>query len=140
MKAWITLADFAQVFAGKLSVVGGGVQTVRPPGQFGIAIEIVVPWVQRSKPIPFRINIVDAEKKPVTVPSPVGGASLPFEADGQVAVNPAPGVIEAMDLTAVIALNIVGFPVAIGQSYTIQLFLANEEAPAATKTFAVNNF
>jgi hypothetical protein len=137
MTAWITLADFAQVHAGKLFVVGGGASVVGVPAQFGVGVEIIVPWANRSKAQEFRVDLVDADGRQASFPSPVAGTPPPpFQLKGQVVVNPATGVKEGSDISAVVAFNVVGMPLAAGASYTLRLFVGSDTEPTAKKTFS----
>ncbi len=70
MKVTMLLADYAQVADGKLIVVGGGWSITGPdPAPFGIAILVHVPWDQANRRHTLRLELVDADGRPVTVPS-----------------------------------------------------------------------
>jgi len=139
VKAWITLGDYAQVHAGKLYVVGGGVSITGTPAQLGVAIEIVLPWELRSRRQTFRIDLIDADQRPVTVPAPIAGVEPPpFQASGQFEGIPAPGLPPGSDLSFMLAFNVVGLPLQLASTYTLRLFIADEDKPSATKTFATH--
>ncbi len=68
MHVTMLLADFAQVADGKLTVVGGGWSMTGPePMPFGIAILIRVPWDQANHRHLMRLELLDADGRPVTV-------------------------------------------------------------------------
>jgi len=131
------LADFAQVHAGKLFVAGGGVQVAMLPIRLGVAGEIVVPWEYRSRRQQFRLDLVDADGRAVTLPSPIANAApAPFQAVGQFEVVPPPGTPAGSELTFAFAFNVAGLPLDSGSSYKFRLFIAEEATPEATATFA----
>ena len=73
------LADFAQVADGKLTVVGGGWSLTGPePTPFGIAILVHVPWDQANRRHTLRLELVDADGEPVTVPGDEDGEEAPI--------------------------------------------------------------
>ena len=72
------LADYAQVADGKLTVVGGGWSLTGPdPTPFGIAILVHVPWDQANRRHVLRLELVDADGLPVTVPEGDDGDEAP---------------------------------------------------------------
>ena len=72
------LADYAQVADGKLTVVGGGWSLTGPePTPFGIAILVHVPWDQANRRHTLRLELVDADGAPVTMPGDERGGGRP---------------------------------------------------------------
>jgi len=79
MKVTMLLADFAQVADGKLTIVGGGWSLTGPdPTPFGIAILVHVPWDQANRRHTLRLELVDADGQPVTVPGDDDGEGAPI--------------------------------------------------------------
>lgn len=135
MNAWITLADFAQVHAGKLYVVGGAISMLGPgPISMGVAVQINVDWADRSKRKHLRVSLLNADDKPVSLPTPLG--EVPLEVSADYEVVPAPGGPPAMDLPFAFAFHLAGVPLPPG-SYKWFLHLDGAAAPAASASFAV---
>ena len=135
MKAWLTLADFAQVHAGKLFIVGGGINLTHAPVVMGVAAHVMVPWLDRSKRVEFKIALYTTDSKPVLLPTPLG-PSMPMELGGLIETAPAPGTPEGSDLPVAVAFNVHGLPLQV-DSYEWRLYLHGSDKSAASATFAV---
>lgn len=138
MKAWISLCDFGQVHAGKAYVVGGGVAVAFLPVQLGIVVEVLVPWQMRSRRVSFRVDLIDSDNRPVTTPTLIADAQQggPLEVRGLFEAVPPSGATEGSDIPFVVAFNVNGLPLQPSQSYTWRLFVGEEEAPSATRSFS----
>lgn len=135
MNAWLTLADFAQVHAGKLNIVGGAISMLGPgPVAMAVAIQINVDWADRSKRKHLRVSLYDADDKPVSLPTPLGDVPVEVAADYEVA--PPPGSPQATELPFAFAFHVAGVPLPPG-SYKWLLYLDNAETHAAKVSFAV---
>jgi hypothetical protein len=136
VKAWITIADYAQVHAGKLFIVGGGITTMGPGAlTFGVAVQVVAPWEDRSKKQRLRCALFTVDGEPVNVPTPTG-QTLALEAVADFEVVPAPGSPQGSELPFAFAFNVGNVPLPPG-SYEWRLFIANEAEASATASFHV---
>jgi len=136
-EAFLILADYAQVQAGKLHLIGGGINLVGPGRfQMGVAVIGTLPWNDRSKRQTLKFALYDADKRPVTIPSPIGVS--PLEVGAGIESIPAPGTPPGSDLTYSFAFNIAGIDLPAG-SYTWMVFLNDAKAALAQSTFAVRS-
>lgn len=89
MKATIILADFAQVVAGKLYIMGGGWSVTEPKlAQSAIAGKIEVPYAETNKKHALKIELLDSDQKPVLVPT--AKESSPLVIGGEFTVGNSP--------------------------------------------------
>jgi hypothetical protein len=139
VKAWIALCDYAQVHAGKIYIVGGGVSVVYLPIQFGIAVEVLVPWTLRSRRVNFRVDLVDSDSRPVMAPSVVANAQPgPLQVGGAFEVVPPSGITEGNDIPYVFAFTVNNLSsLQPSHDYSWRLFLNDEEEVSAKRTFTV---
>jgi len=137
VSAWLTLADFAQVHAGKLYIVGGGVNITGPgPVSMGVAVQVVVPWNDRSKRRHLVVRLCDLDHNQISVPTPVGDIQVEVAADFEVV--PAPGTLQASELPFAFSFYAPNLPLAPG-GYTWRLFLDDSTEEAAHATFSVRS-
>jgi hypothetical protein len=70
MKVTLVLADYAKVADGKLDVIGAGWSMMRAAGPFGffVAALFQIPWDQTNTKHAFRLELLDADGRPVTTP------------------------------------------------------------------------
>src|SRR3954469_18764164 len=81
MKATLMLADYATVADGKLTIVGGGWTVTGPgPAPFAIALKLEVPWHQAMDSHKLRLELLDADGKPVLSQMPQGMLPISIEA------------------------------------------------------------
>ena len=115
------LADFAQVADGKLTVVGGGWSLSGPePTPFGIAILVHVPWDQANRRHTLRLELVDADGEPVTVPGDDGEeAPIVFLDDVEFEVGRPAGIKPGTPLELPLAVNSGPLPARAGQSLRV---------------------
>ena len=89
MRVTMLLADAAQAINGKLYILGGGWSTIGPdPVPSAIAIKIEVPWDEANKRHKLKFELVDADGRPVTVPTPTGEKPVQLEGDFEVGRPP----------------------------------------------------
>lgn len=139
MKGWITLADFAEVHAGKLFIVGGGIYLVGPgPVSMGVAAEVLVPWEDRSKRLDLRLALMDGNGRPFMAPTSVGVVQAPLEVGARFEVVPSPGTPAGAQLPFAFAFYMANVPLP-PDTYEWHLFIEREDAPAARKAFTVRS-
>lgn len=99
------LADFAQVYEGKLTVVGGGWGTVGVPQQGPTAIGMVlaIPWDQTNTPLNLLLKLTNADGHPVTAPGPAG--QTPVEVQLTAEVGRPPGMTAGSPMNLPLGLN-----------------------------------
>jgi len=135
MKAWITIADFAQVHAGKLFVSGGGISLVQEgPSTFGVAVQVVVPWEERTRKRRFACTLFDIDGHATSIETPTG--AMQIGTGGEFEVQAAPGSPLGMDLTFSLAFNVSGISLPAG-SYQWRLIIDDEVQPSAVTAFYV---
>ena len=123
------LADFAQVADGKLTVVGGGWSLTGPdPTPFGIAILVHVPWDQANRRHTLRLELIDADGEPVTMPG--GGEEeerpIVFLDDIEFEVGRPAGIKPGTPLELPLAVNSGPLPLEPGCRYEWRLSIDGE--------------
>jgi len=109
MRVTMLLADAAQAINGKLYILGGGWSIIGPdPVPSAIAIKIEVPWDEANKRHKLKLELVDADGRPVTVPTPTG--EKPVQLEGDFEVGRPPGLKPGTPLDMAMALNVGPFP------------------------------
>src|SRR5438093_11045357 len=99
MKVTMMLADYAQAVNGKLYIMGGGWSITGPmPSPSAIAIKIEVPWNETNRKHNLKVELLDTEYHPVSVPTPAGNAPLIIR--GEFEVGRPPGLIPGSALDA----------------------------------------
>jgi Family of unknown function (DUF6941) len=68
VKVTLLLADYAKVGDGKLDVLGSGWSMMRAAGPFGffVAALFQIPWDQTNTKHAFRLELLDADGRPVS--------------------------------------------------------------------------
>jgi len=103
------LADHAQAVGGKLYISGGGWSVTGPdPVAFAIAIDVKVPWHAIEQEHEMRLELLDADGRPVEVETPDGSQPLVFETTFGVA--PTPGVKPGTPIDFAFAINVAPQP------------------------------
>ncbi|HVE12261.1 MAG TPA: hypothetical protein VNI01_02595 [Elusimicrobiota bacterium] len=95
MKATMLLADFAQVLEGKLYIMGGGWSVTGPqPVPSAIAVKIEVPWNATNQKHSLKLELLDSDYRPVSLPSDTGNRPVVVSSDFEVGrpVGLPPGV------------------------------------------------
>lgn len=83
----LMLAEYAQVHGGKLFVIGGGLFAVFAVGpnsvqQLAVCGTITLPFSDLNREHTIAIDLVDMDRKPVTVTTPMG--DQPFRIEGKI--------------------------------------------------------
>lgn len=76
------LCDSAQVYEGKLSVLGGGWDRILYGSPFAVAAIVEIPWDRTGELLKSRLELVDVDGRPVEVES--GNA---FRIEGELTVE-----------------------------------------------------
>ena len=128
MKVTMLLADYAQVADGKLTVVGGGWSLTGPePSPFGIAILVHVPWDQANRRHTLRLELVDADGVPVTVPGDDGEEEpVVFLNDVEFEVGRPAGIKPGTPLELPLGVNSGPLPLEPGGRYEWRLSINGE--------------
>lgn len=94
------LCDAAQVYSGKLSVLGGGLSVVGPkPQPMAMAIHITVPWDQANVRHTWRLDLVDEDGRAVAVNGRPVAARGEFEAGRPAGLRPGSPLPMALSMT-----------------------------------------
>ena len=123
VKVTMLLADFVQVSDGKLTVVGGGWSLTGPETTpFGIAILVHVPWDQANRRHTLRLELVDADGRPVTLPGDDGEERpIVFLDDVEFEVGRPAGIKPGTPLELPLAVNSGPLPLEPGGRYEWRL-------------------
>lgn len=109
MRLTLLLADFARAINNKLYIMGGGWSIIGPdPPPFAVAVKLEVPWDETNKRHRLDFRFVDADAKPIMVPTPVG--DKPVEIGGEFEVGRPPGLKPGSPLDVAVAFNIGPLP------------------------------
>ena len=124
MKVTMMLADFAQAVNGKLYIMGGGWSLTGPnPAPSAIAIRIEVPWNQTNQKHNLKLELLDSDFCPVSVPMPAGNSPLVISAEFEVG-RPA-GIPPGIPIDIPFAFNIGPIPLEPGNRYIWKLSIDN---------------
>jgi len=126
MKVTIMLADFAQAVNGKLYIMGGGWSIAGPQtNPSAIAVKIEVPWNEANRKHSLKLELLDADYRPVLLPTPNGNSPLVISGDFEVG-RPA-GLLPGTPIDVPLAFNIGPLPLDPGQRYIWKLSI-NDQA------------
>jgi hypothetical protein len=90
-KVTMLLADAAQHVNGKLYILGGGWSVINSgPVAFAVAVNIQTAWDRANMRNTFRLELLDADGQPVSVPTPEG--EMPLFAEGSFEAGRPPGL------------------------------------------------
>jgi hypothetical protein len=127
MKVSIMLADHAQAVGNKLFICGGGWSVTGPdPTPGAIAVDLKIPWDQRTEEHTIRFDLLDADGQPVLVPTPQGVQPLWMEGQLQLGGEVDPAVRPGMPLDAAFAVNYGPLMLAPGGRYEWRLTINGE--------------
>ena len=125
MRVTMMLADYVQVAEGKLTIVGGGWSVTGPmPVPFGVALLFQVPWDRANISHRFRLELVDADGEPVSIPTEDGDEPLVVE--GEFEGGRPPGLRPGTPLEVPLAINVPGAPIPPGGRYEWRLSVDGE--------------
>ena len=137
MKVNLLLADFAQVVQGKLYIMGGGWSVTGPqPQPSAVALKIEVPWTQTNRRHEFKMELLDADGRPVLLPGPEG--EKPVVMGGQFEVGRPPGVPPGTPLDMPLALTMAPLPLMAGR-YVWKLSINNATKDEWEAAFTVRS-
>ena len=132
MKVTMLLADAAQVSEGKLYVLGAGWRFTGPePVASAIALIFEIPWDRANEPIPFDLQLVDADGQTSVLPD---GGELRVE--GQIEVGRPPGHPPGESISAPMAAGVGALPLEPG-TYEWRLTVDGESSADWTLPFVV---
>jgi hypothetical protein len=136
MEATLLLCDAAEAINGKLYILGGGWSITGPmPVPFALALRIEVPWSEANRKIHAKVELVDADGRPVSVPDQFGNQqSVQIEFDFE--VGRPPGLVRGTPLDATAALTIPPLPLSPGNRYAWRLEIDGESKPHWQAAFA----
>ena len=121
MMATIMLADAAQAIDNKLYVLGGGWSITGPdPTPSAIAIALKVPWDEANARHDMRIELIDADGRPIVVGSPEDQGK-PVVIESQFEVGRPPGLRPGTPIDLAFAVNISPLPLPPGGRYEWRL-------------------
>jgi len=128
MKVTMLLADAAQAVGGKLYILGGGWSVTGPaPSAYAIALKIEVPWDETNRRHKLLLRLLDADGRPVLVPSSKGEVALEIPADFEVG-RPA-GQMPGTPIDIPAAINIGPVQLAPGRRYVWRLSIDGQSEP-----------
>lgn len=114
------LADSAQAVGGKLYILGGGWSVTGPqPCPSAIAVLVAVPWNETNRKHRIKVELLDADYRPVLVPTPEGNA--PMLISGEFEVGRPPGIIPGSAIDIPFAFNIGAIPLPPDRRYVWKL-------------------
>lgn len=106
MKATLLLCDYAQVAGGKLTAVGAGWTFTSPVTTHAVGILLDVPWDLANVRMGWRLELRDADGRPVTQPGP--GGPVPVQAAGEIEVGRPVGTPPGTPIPVSIAIPVHG--------------------------------
>lgn len=129
------LADHAQAADGKLNVIGGGWSVIGPePAPFALAMIIQVPWDQIDTGHKLRLELIDADGRPVMTEMPDGPQPISIEADFE--VGRPPGLQPGLPCEIPLAINLGPQPIPAGGRYEWRLWIDGDTAEDWRLTFS----
>jgi hypothetical protein len=122
-RATMLLADSAQAVGGKLYVLGGGWSICGPdPMPMAIAVDIKVPWHLAAEEHTFRLQLLNADGRPVTVENDSGEQQISLEGTFRVG-EPVPGVKAGTPMDGCLAVNVGPIPLPSGDRFEWRLWI-----------------
>ena len=122
MKVTMMLADSAQVAGGKLYILGGGWSITGPlPCPSAIAVIVSVPWNETNRKHRVKVELVDADYRPVLLPTSDGSAPLVISGDFE--VGRPPGILPGSTIEVPFAFNIGAIPLQPDKRYVWKLMI-----------------
>jgi hypothetical protein len=114
------LADSAQAVGGKLYILGGGWSIIGPgPAPSAIALKVEVPWDEANRKHHAKLELVNADNKPVLVPTITGVLPLEIKFDFEVG-RPA-GLMQGTPIDFASAINLGPLPLQPDHRYVWKL-------------------
>ena len=128
MKVTLLLADSAQAVGGKLYILGGGWSMTGPdPTISALAIKIDVPWDETNRRHRLQLRLLDADDRPVMVPTPTG--DRPVEISGDFEVGRPPGLKPGTPIDVALAFNLGPLPLPPDGRFVWRCFIDGQTSP-----------
>ena len=113
-KLILCMSAVSDQVSGTLHMLGAGWSiTPSPTAPQAVALLIKVPWDRANQKLGIRVELLDADGKPVTLPGPAG--PQPVLTTAELEVGRPPGLAHGSDLDAAVALNFPQLPLAPGR-------------------------
>lgn len=140
----VVLADTGQQDPyGKTHLLGAGWSTtqVGPAGLVpdqAVAVFIEVPWDRCNRELAFLLQLIDADGRPVQLPSAEDESAAAIQVESVVTATPPPGAPNGTPGTASFFVHLQGgLPLAAGQRYSWQVSLDGETDDSWRASFFV---
>lgn len=118
------LCDSAQVAAGKLYILGGGLAVIGPkPQPLALALQVTVPWDQANIQHGWRIQLFDEDGRPVSI------GEKPVLIQGKFEAGRPPGLRPGSPLGVSLAISLTPLPLPPGSSYAFGLSINDQTQP-----------
>jgi hypothetical protein len=113
-KLILCMSAVSDQVSGTLHMLGAGWSvTPSPTAPQAVALLIKVPWDRANQKLGIRVELLDADGQPVTLPGPSG--PQPVLTAAELEVGRPPGVAHGSDLDASVALNFPALPLVPGR-------------------------
>ena len=111
MMATLMLADAAQAIDNKLYLLGGGWSVTGPdPSPSALAIALKVPWDEANRRHDLRVELLDADGRPITIGDPPEDRPVVIESNFEVGRPPGLRPGTPIDLAMAVSLGPVPLP------------------------------
>lgn len=118
------LCDAAQVAAGKISLLGGGLAVVGPkPQPMAMAIHITVPWDKANVKHQWQLELMDEDGRPVTI------RERPVVAQGQFEAGRPAGLRPGSPLPMALAMTFPPMALPGGRAFQFRFSVEGESKP-----------
>lgn len=109
------LCDSAQVYEGKLSILGGGWDRIRYGSPFAVAAIVEIPWDRTGQLLQSKLELVDADGRPV-----LADGQNPFMIAGELNVERTDEALVGSVFGVPFAFNFGPVPIPVGR-HTMRL-------------------
>jgi hypothetical protein len=96
----LMLCDSAQVYDGKLSILGGGWETIARQAPCAVAAIVTIPWDREAGVLQWRLDIVDADGQPW-----LPDGTTPLALQGELSFQRTEQVLPGTELQVPLAFN-----------------------------------
>jgi hypothetical protein len=96
----LLLCDSAQVYEGKLSVLGGGWDAIQRQAPCAVAAIVTIPWDRSEGTMQWRLDIVDADGQPL-----MPDGETPFALQGELSFNRPDHILPGSELQVPLAFT-----------------------------------
>ncbi|MFV2039500.1 MAG: hypothetical protein ACC660_04600 [Acidimicrobiales bacterium] len=130
----LLLCDAAQVAAGRLSLLGGGLTVIGPkPQPMAMAIHISVPWDRANVRHGWELELVDEDGHPVHI------KDVPVVARGHFEAGRPAGLRPGSSLAVTLAINLAPIPLAPGRAFQFRFSVEGESKPGWAARFSTRS-